>query len=148
MSLLRSWFCLTFFWDGVFLFFFTGRVIYFKKGHSFVTNNGDEILIMCTNPKQGDDKFWYLSETPPPDCNSSIIIDPRKQVCKPSSSQYYYVRTTTLQHGVGFFPVFSSFCKLLLLRRPFWPCRQAAQLGGSSLGPGVVGIFDRQADNG
>ena len=37
--------------------FFTGRVIYFKKGHSFVTNNGDEILIMCTNPKQGDDKF-------------------------------------------------------------------------------------------
>ena len=31
--------------------YLTGRDIYFKKAHNFVTNyEGDEILIMCTNP--------------------------------------------------------------------------------------------------
>ena len=33
--------------------YLTGRDIYFEKGHNFVTNYyGDEIFIMCTNPKQ------------------------------------------------------------------------------------------------
>ena len=32
--------------------YLTGRDIYFGKGHNFVTDYlGDEIFIMCTNPK-------------------------------------------------------------------------------------------------
>ena len=62
--------------------YLTGRDIYFGKGHNFVTNyEGDEILIMCTNP--------YYSPVIPQDSPFGLFVQ-RDQIFQSSGALYFF----------------------------------------------------------